>query len=122
MHEVSIAESILDLIERQIGRVRELSEVELRVGPLSGVSAQSLEFCFTTVAKQKGFGSPLLKLERTLVDILCEACHRRYQVSDPIDPCPDCGSWHRTILSGDELQLLGATLLEDFPLPEETYV
>jgi hydrogenase nickel incorporation protein HypA/HybF len=113
MHEVSIAESILDLIERQIGSVRKLSEVELRVGPLSGVSADSLEFCFTTIAKQKGFGAPLLKMERTLVDIQCESCHARYKVPDPIDPCPTCGSWHRTILGGDELQLLGATLLEE---------
>jgi len=113
MHEVSIAESILDLIERQLGKVRKLAEVELRVGPLSGVSADSLEFCFPTVAKQKGFGSPVLKLERTLVDIRCDACQERYQVPDPISPCPACGSWKRTILSGDELQLLGATLQED---------
>ncbi len=114
MHEVSIAEGILDLIERQIGKVEILSEVELRVGPLSGVSADSLDFCFTTIAMQKGFGTPRLKLERTLVDIQCEGCHVRYQVPDTTDPCPSCGSWHRTILSGDELQLLGATLLEEY--------
>ncbi len=113
MHEVAIAESILDLIERQIGNVQILSEVEIQIGPLSGVSADSLEFCFSTVAKQKGFGSPLLKVERTLVDVRCEHCKGRYQIPDPIDPCPACGSWHRTILSGDELQLLGATLLEE---------
>lgn len=113
MHEVAIAENILDLIEQKIGGSRELSEVELRIGPLSGVSADSLEFCFTTIAKQKGFGTPVLRVERTSMDIQCDACPTRYQVPDPIVPCPECGSWHRTILSGDELQLLGATLSED---------
>lgn len=113
MHEVSIAESILDLIERQAGRIVTLREVEVRVGPLSGVSADSLDFCFATVARQKGFGSPVLKLERTLVDIQCDSCRNRYRIPDPIDPCPHCGSWQRTILGGDELRLLGATLSED---------
>jgi len=113
MHEVSIAESILDLIERQLGEPHELSDVELRIGPLSGVSPDSLLFCFATVAKERGFGEPVLTVDRTLVDIHCEACQTRYQVPDPIDHCPKCGSWKRTILAGDELQLLSATLRED---------
>jgi len=62
MHELSIADSILDLIERQIGGAQALAHVDLCVGPLSGVSADSLEFCFTTVAKQRGFGEPILHI------------------------------------------------------------
>ncbi|MCB9496151.1 MAG: hydrogenase maturation nickel metallochaperone HypA [Fibrobacteria bacterium] len=113
MHEVSIAESILDLIERQLGRPRELSEVAIRLGPLSGVSADSLDFCFPTVAFHKGFGSPILTLERTLVTIRCDACGTTYHLPDPISPCPSCHSWHRTILGGDEFELLSATLSEE---------
>ena len=113
MHEISIAEDILDLIERRIGDVRKLSEVELRIGPLSGVCVDSLLFCFGPVAARKGFGDPVLKVERPLVEILCESCRERYRVDDFVDPCPFCGSWKREIVGGDELQLLGATLLEE---------
>ncbi len=113
MHEVSIAESILDLLERRIGAVRKLSEVELRVGPLSGVSADALLFCFGPVARERGFGDPSLRIERTEVEVRCEACGSTVRVDDPVDPCPRCGSWKRTILGGDELDLLAATMEEE---------
>lgn len=117
MHEVSIAESILDLIERQIGAPHLLAEVTLCVGPLSGVSAESLEFCFATVAMERGFGSPVLTMQRTQVVIHCLDCKQTYCVDDRMDFCPHCNSWNRTIESGDELQLVSANLIE-----ESTYV
>jgi hydrogenase nickel incorporation protein HypA/HybF len=113
MHEVSIADSILDLIEHQIGAPQALAEVELCVGPLSGVSADSLEFCFATVAKARGFGTPTLSVQRTQVHIRCESCQTEYAIEDLMSFCPQCNSWKRTILSGDELQLLSAHLIEE---------
>lgn len=113
MHELSIADSILDLIERQIGGIQALAQVELCIGPLSGVSADSLEFCFTTVAKERGFGEPVLHIERTKVQIHCEGCQMDYNVDDLMFPCPHCSSWKRVILSGDELHLLNTSLIED---------
>jgi len=112
MHEVSIAESILDLIERQIGAPHALAEVELCIGPLSGVSAESLEFCFTTVAHERGFGKPVLSIVRTDVVIHCESCQETYAVDNLMSFCPHCNSWKRTIQSGDELQLVSASLIE----------
>jgi hydrogenase nickel insertion protein HypA len=112
MHEVSIAESILDLIERQLGAPQALAEVELCIGPLSGVSAESLEFCFATVAKERGFGVPGLSIQRTQVVIHCDSCLETYSVDDLMSFCPHCNSWKRTIQSGDELQLVSASLIE----------
>lgn len=116
MHELSIADSILDLIELQIGRAHALAQVELCVGPLSGVSADSLEFCFSTIASQRGFGNPILHIQRTRIHIHCLECQTDYKVDEMMSPCPHCSSWNRTILSGDELQLVSASLIE------ETYV
>jgi len=113
MHEVSIADSILDLIERQLGSPHALVKVELCIGPLSGVSADSLEFCFPTVALARGFGSPALSIQRTLIKIHCEECLSDYQVQDLMSFCPHCRSWKRTIFSGNELQLVSATLGEE---------
>lgn len=112
MHELSIADNILDLIERQLGRIQILAQVELCIGPLSGVSADSLAFCFATVTKLRGFGEPDLQIERTKVHIQCEECQLEYNVDDLLFPCPHCSSWKRTILSGDELQLVSVSLVE----------
>lgn len=112
MHEVSIAESILDLLERQIGSAQPLLEVEVQIGPLSGVSPQSLSFCFTTVASARGFGTPTLLIQQTTVKIQCRSCMSIYSSEERIHECPHCNSWEHNILSGDELLLVSASLME----------
>lgn len=110
MHEVSIAEDILDLLEAEMGVPGPLLEVELEIGPLSGVHPESLDFCFPVVARERGFGSPLLRVRRIPVLLLCEACSERWSSEDPVGSCPRCGALRRTVLAGDELRLVGATL------------
>lgn len=112
MHEVSIAEDILDLLEAEMGVPGPLSEVELEIGPLSGVHPESLDFCFPVVARQRGFGSPVLRIRRIPVLLLCEACSERWSSEDIVASCPRCGAHRRTVLAGDELRLVGALLEE----------
>ena len=53
MHEVSLCESIIKIIERQAQRdhFTRVEKVTLTVGDLSGASIEALEFCFPMVAK-----------------------------------------------------------------------
>ena len=115
MHEVSIAEGILDLIERKLGEPVALESVDLRIGPLSGVSPDALEFCFARVAEARGYGTPELKIERMQVLVVCDDCHAEYATLDVYLPCPFCSSFRRTIASGQELTLLSFT-----PSPQGT--
>ena len=112
MHEVSIADSILDLIAQQASSTFELDEVELCIGPLSGVSPESLEFCFPIVSKQRGFGVPRLLVHRTKVRVMCLDCQREYSTVDMMSFCPHCCSRQRSIISGDELELVSAKIKE----------
>ena len=53
MHEVSLCESIMRIIERQAQRdgFSRVEKVALTVGDMSGASTEALAFCFPLVAK-----------------------------------------------------------------------
>lgn len=113
MHEVSIADSILDLISRQTGGPVKLQSLQLRIGALSGVSPEALQFCFPTVANARGFGIPLLEIENVPLQILCLDCQKVSVIQEPFAPCPCCGGFEREIITGHEFSLLSATIEEN---------
>ena len=113
MHEFSIAESILDVIEQEIGSVTPVSAVHLRVGRLSGVCADALEFCFPEVAEQRGFGKPTLTIESPPADVHCRDCGADYGCEDFYEGCPHCASLNREIRSGHECNVDWIQIEED---------
>lgn len=90
------------IIGRAIGGARPLDRVNVTIGPLSGISPESLRFCFTEVANSEGFGRPELVITEIAARLVCLACGNEYQAADFYDGCPSCGSIDRKILSGRE--------------------
>ena len=82
MHELSIAQSIVDIVLQHLPREEGVSvrSVRLTLGAMAGVVPDSLEFCFGAITE----GTPL---EPTLF------------------ACAACGSRSLTILSGREMQV-----------------
>jgi hydrogenase nickel incorporation protein HypA/HybF len=113
MHEVSIAEDIMQAIERSLGQKTPLKTVSMTIGPLSGVSPDSLAFCFPIVARQCGFGSPHLRIDRVKARIRCAKCGNDYELTDFHEACPRCGSRAREVLSGSELSVDSVETEED---------
>ena len=105
MHELSLAESMLRMVEQQLGRKCELISATVTIGPLSGVSADALSFCFTEVADQMGFGRPELVVRQVPANATCGACGTDYDMPDPFTTCPECDSIVRTLTGGDQLTL-----------------
>ena len=72
MHEVSLCESIIRIIEAQAQRdhFSRVEKVTLAVGTLSGASAEALTFCFPLVAKNTiASGATLKIIETTGTDL-----------------------------------------------------
>lgn len=105
MHELAIAEHMFDIISESIGGKKDLEKVSITLGPLSGISAEALSFCFDEVAFTKGFGKPQLVIEKTLADIKCNNCNHKYKTDDFYNICPKCASVDKEILSGDEFTI-----------------
>ena len=107
MHEMSLAESVLQIIEdtaraQKFSRVR---SVVLEVGVLSAVEPEAMLFCFDAVTR--GSIAEGAKLE--IVEIpgtgWCMECGKSVTLSERYGLCPECGDARVTITGGNELRV-----------------
>lgn len=103
MHELSIAESVVEMVlERTAGK--HVTVVRLRVGRFSGVVSDSLQFCFELVVAGTPLEGSELEIEETVGRVYCRSCNCESVRDDMILLC-ECGSADVEILSGRELQV-----------------
>jgi len=112
MHELGIASKILDIVEHAVGVTPRVKSVQLILGTLAGVSAESLEFCFTELAQQRGLGRPELVITNLPSRVRCRNCALEYETEDFTLPCSQCNSLDKQILSGFECNVDSVTVEE----------
>ena len=82
-----------------------MSDIYVRVGPLSGVEGPLMENAFPIAAAGTIADSATLHLESMPVRVRCEECGAESEVPMNRLTCKDCGDWRTTLVSGDELIL-----------------
>jgi len=65
MHEMGIASSILDAVQKELVRYPQYRaiKVQVRIGELAGVDCDSLQFCFDAIVKDSSFAPLELGIE-----------------------------------------------------------
>lgn len=107
MHEMSLADSVLQLIEdsaRTQGFTR-VKTVWLEVGALAGVEAEAMRFCFEAVVRNTLAEGATLEIIETPGEGRCGACASTVPVSQRYDPCPSCGEYQVQPTAGMSLRL-----------------
>ncbi|HWR13605.1 MAG TPA: hydrogenase maturation nickel metallochaperone HypA [Terriglobales bacterium] len=107
MHELSIATSILDAVERE-GKLHpeaSFKAVGLRIGEVSGVDIDSLTFGWEAITKDTEWESLKLVIESVPRKNRCTQCGNEFAVRDYEIECPACHSLATVNLSGDELDI-----------------
>jgi len=114
MHELSIAQSIVDIIGQYVpqDRAAEVRTLRVRIGPLAGVVPDSLEFCFGAIVEGTPLGQARLQIEETAVQTECGACGKISTVDGMAFACPGCGSADVKLVSGTELQVVEIELAD----------
>ncbi|OLD79504.1 MAG: hydrogenase maturation nickel metallochaperone HypA [Chloroflexi bacterium] len=109
MHELSIAQSIVEVVEARAAEYNaaRVKGVRLKIGEASGVVTDSLTFCFEMLASLE----PTLAGAQLLIDIVphrahCRHCAQEFSVTNFVAQCPTCKEWSDEIVSGTELQVL----------------
>jgi len=108
MHELSIANSILDAVRAEAARrpgVRPL-KVGVRVGELSGIQPDALSFSFEALVRGSDLEPLALEIEACPRRQRCPECGQEFQVHDFDITCPGCGEASTHCVSGDELDLI----------------
>jgi hydrogenase nickel incorporation protein HypA/HybF len=108
MHELSIANSILDAVRAEAARRpgARFLRVGVRVGELSGVEPDALSFSFEALVKSSDLEPLALEIEKRPRRQRCPACGRMFRVHDYDITCPDCGEERTRCVSGDELDMI----------------
>jgi len=103
MHELAITESVVAAVLERTG-TRPVTVVRLRVGRLSGVVPDAMQFCFELATEGTPLQGALLEIEQPDGRAHCRTCTSDFFLADPILLCP-CGSADVEVLAGRELQV-----------------
>jgi hydrogenase nickel incorporation protein HypA/HybF len=108
MHELSIALSLLDLVEEEAARhAGTVAAVHLRLGPLSGVVREALVTAFELAREGTAAEGAELVIEEVPLIVHCPACMAERTPAAPWTlVCPACGSPTPEVRSGRELEVV----------------
>ncbi|MBL0141085.1 MAG: hydrogenase maturation nickel metallochaperone HypA [Betaproteobacteria bacterium] len=107
MHEMSIAESVLGIVEESARRegFRRVKEVRLEIGQLAAVETESLRFCFDVVVRGSVAEGAMLAIDETPGAAWCFGCSESVPVAARVDLCPRCGSAQLQVSGGTEMRV-----------------
>lgn len=108
MHEVSLANSIVEIIEELAARERfaKVRTVRVEIGALSHVEPRALEFGFESAASGTIADGAALVFERPNGSAFCTDCAKNVAIASRADACPLCGGHRWTLVGGDELRVI----------------
>jgi hydrogenase nickel incorporation protein HypA/HybF len=80
-------------------------EIRLRVGVLSGVVPDALQFAFQALTPGTPAEGAVLTIEEVPARFWCAACLREFAPANLYSGCPDCGEPSDELRAGRELEL-----------------
>jgi len=108
VHELSIAQSLLEIIVDESSRhgLERINKVRLQIGEFAAVVPESLTFCFELVSRDTVAAGALIEIETVGVTARCDRCDFSFDVKDQVFLCPRCGGPALELLSGRELTVV----------------
>ena len=107
MHEMSLAEGILQLVEETAHRekARQVKRVILEIGDLAAIEESALRFCFDAVVDTSIAEGAVLEILRVPGTGWCWACAETVVMAHLTDPCPRCGGYKVQATGGTEMRV-----------------
>lgn len=105
MHELSLMTTLLqDALTAADGAP--VCALRVRVGPLSGVVIEALQFAFEALSPGTPAAGARLDIEQTAPAFHCPDCGADYTTPVGAYQCPACGSSSGELRGGHELELV----------------
>jgi hydrogenase nickel incorporation protein HypA/HybF len=115
MHELSIAMSIIELVQEESDKRggAQVSAVHLKLGPLSGVVKEALLGSFEMACEDTPLKGARLVVEDVPVLIFCRSCQANRPVSSvQLFCCAECGTPSAEVVQGKELEVVALEIEE----------
>jgi hydrogenase nickel incorporation protein HypA/HybF len=110
MHEMSLAEGVIGVIEdaqraAPNGADWAVRTVRLEIGQLAAVEVQALRFSFDVVKHGTVANAAVLEVIDVPGSAWCMKCGDTVAIAQRGDGCPQCGSHQLQVTAGDELRV-----------------
>ncbi|MFN4324536.1 MAG: hydrogenase maturation nickel metallochaperone HypA [Azonexus sp.] len=107
MHEMSLAEGVLQIVEATARRenARRIKGVVLEIGRLSSVQPDALRFCFDAVARGSMADGAALEIIDVPGSGWCPQCMATVPMPERFGACPACGSHQLQPTGGTEMRV-----------------
>jgi hydrogenase nickel incorporation protein HypA/HybF len=107
MHEMSLCEGILQVLEDHAGKqgFQRVKTVWLEIGGLAGVETEALRFNFDVVMKGSLADGAKLEIIHVPGEAWCEQCLKTVQLNQRFEACPECESFQLKVTSGEEMRI-----------------
>jgi len=115
MHELSIAMSIVEVVQEEAQRHGsvQIHAVHLKLGQLSGVVKEALLSSYELACFDTPLAGSQLLIEEIPVEVFCPQCAVPRLVSSiQWFCCPECGTPTPTVIRGKELEVVGLEVTE----------
>lgn len=108
MHEMSIAQSLLDIIREEMRKheATVLRSVHLQIGQLSAIVPESLKFCFEIMISGTELEGAKLIMVQIPLKGTCRDCGKSFDIKEYVFQCPLCDSTDVEVISGEELSIV----------------
>jgi len=108
MHEFSIVQSLMQLIEQQAVEhgARRVTRVVVKIGKFSGVEPHLLKTAFDTFKAHSIAETAELDIQLQELELRCQVCGHTFQPQEMRFICPSCQSREVTIIQGQEMMLM----------------
>jgi hydrogenase nickel incorporation protein HypA/HybF len=122
MHELSVAQRLVGVVQEELaGQQVRVTVVNLRLGPLSGVVAEALLFCFDIATADTILQGAKLEIEEVAPVVYCPECKQERELpSIQMQRCPVCHTPTPQVVRGRELEIVSLEVVdgtEDRPGP-----
>jgi hydrogenase nickel incorporation protein HypA/HybF len=107
MHEMSLAESALQIIEDAAHKqgFKRVKTVWLEIGQLSCVEQEAMRFCFDAVINGSVAAGAKLEIVETPGQGRCMQCGKESQIASLYEACPQCGGYTMQVIAGDAMRV-----------------
>jgi len=105
MHEVSIIQNVIEIVTQKAheNKLTKINRVSLRIGELSGVMPESLNFAFENCIQGTMLEKTTLGIENVSALGRCEECNLEFPIGHFKKLCPNCNQFCTSVVSGYEL-------------------
>jgi hydrogenase nickel incorporation protein HypA/HybF len=104
MHELSVTESVLDIVIRhaQQANAHRVTGIDLVIGEYASIVDDSVQFYWDIISKDTPAVGAQLRFRRIPAELACQSCGHRYHPDLDSYACPECGSSRVQIVAGRE--------------------